>query len=332
MRPEGRPNLASSSRRAPVRPRAGPVPGGPERRQHPGAAPARQRAPRNPEAGHVPPGAWLSDRAGRSPGLRAARPRQIPWGTPPVPRGTPGHCAPEPTVPKRPCATLTSGCSRTASFPGALTPKGQGDADGGRSPAVRPQRAACARGLKREARIGCTCSARPGALGAGRAHVAPHLAANGSAPALPPPVTPGGPARGLGGLRGGPAGGEGRAERSGAGVEGRRPSGFFSQAAGRLWNLRGGFQCFPSGLRRQYVTVMSVRRGGSLATRSPGLADGNGAQATAAGGCAGLGGGSRTARRGTAARNHEKVHVPVRIKKGTECTLNFSIKRLNLKR
>lgn len=205
MRPEGRPNLASSSRRAPVRPRAGPVPGGPERRQHPGAAPARQRAPRNPEAGHVPPGAWLSDRAGRSPGLRAARPRQIPWGTPTVPRETPGHCAPEPTVPKRPCATLTSGCSRTASFPGALTPKGQGDADGGRSPAVRPQRAACARGLKREARIGCTCSARPGALGAGRAHVAPHLAANGSAPALPLPVKPGGPARGLGSERRGGA-------------------------------------------------------------------------------------------------------------------------------
>lgn len=69
MRPEGRPNLPSSSRRAPVRPRAGPVPGGPERRQHPGAAPARQRAPRNPEAGHVPPGA----RVPAGPGLVTAQ-------------------------------------------------------------------------------------------------------------------------------------------------------------------------------------------------------------------------------------------------------------------
>lgn len=125
-----------------------------------------------------------------------------------------------------------------------------------------------------------TCSAGPRALGAGRPHLASapgaagrslgfHLRRRAAQPGVRGPR--GGPARGAHGMEHVARGGERSWGR-------RRLSGFFAQATGRLWNLRSGFQGVPSGRRGQCVTVMSVRRGGSLATPSPGPAPADGSR------------------------------------------------------
>lgn len=255
---------------------------------------------------------------------------------------TRGHCTPKPTVSPPSRATPTS-CS-SVSFLRALTPQGQGIGGAAAHQLSRPRAPGA-----RDARSQSTCSAGPRALGAGR----PHLAS-----------APGAAGRSLGfhlrrraaqpgvwGPRGGPARGAHGMEHVARGEERswgrRRLSGFFAQATGRLWNLRSGFQGVPSGRRGQCVTVMSVRRGGSLATPSPGPAPADGSRASDSDSDSDSGawvcGSQRRARgrrpggrmrpgRGKAVRNHEKVHGTARIKRGIECPLNISIKRSNLKR
>lgn len=226
------------------------------------------------------------------------------------------------------------------SFLRALTPQGQGVGGRGRSPAVPASGARCTR-----------CSQPKHLLrrapGAGGGASTPGVRTWRRRPlARLPPATPGGPARGPGSEKGPARGAHGmeHVARGGERSWGRRRlSGFFAQATGRLWNLRSGFQGVPSGRRGQCVTVMSVRRGGSLATPSPGPADGSRASDSDSDSGAWVCGSQRRARgrrpggrtrpgRGKAVRNHEKVHGTARIKKGIECPLNISIKRSNLKR